>query len=66
MNAPFRFHSGTLPPTQAQIASALDQFAELLSLDLPLSEIAARMSVSRGTCCVLLRTLCERYGEQGR
>lgn len=66
MNAPFRLHSGTLPPSQAQIDRALNQFADLLSLDLPLSEIAARMAVTGGTCCVLLRMLCERMGEQAQ
>lgn len=62
----FRGHAIPPPPTQAQIDSALDNFADLLSLDLPLSEIAARMSVSGGTCCVLLRMLCERYGERAQ
>ncbi len=53
-------------PSQAQIDYSLDQFAEYLSQDLELPQIANLMQVSIGTTCVLLRLLCERFGEQAR
>ncbi len=53
-------------PSQAQIDHSLDQFAEYLSQDLELPAIAHLMQVSIGTTCVLLRLLCERFGEQAR
>lgn len=62
MTAPFRFYSIN-HPSQRQWAAALDDFAELESLDLPLPEIARRMEVSNGTVCVLRRLLCELMGE---
>ena len=53
-------------PTQAQLARSLDQFAELLSNDMPLPLIAREMQVTEGTCCCLLRMLKEEFGEQAR
>ena len=61
----FRFRTEP-PPSQRQWDAALNTFAELLSRDLPLADIAERMSVSRGSVCVFLRMLCERMGEQAR
>lgn len=60
----FRFPSGNPLPTKAQIEQALDTFAELLSLDHSLNDIAASMSISRGTACVFLRMICDRLGAQ--
>lgn len=51
-------------PTKAQMATALNEFAELLSTDLfTLPEIAKRMEISVGTACVLLHDLCGLYDE---
>lgn len=61
----FRFRTEP-PPTQRQWDAALNMFAELLSRDMPLADIAEKMSVSVGTTCVFLRMLCERMGEQAR
>ena len=57
-----RFHYFDAP-TPRQIEHSLDQFADLLSEDVPLPDIADRMMVTPGTVLVLLRMLCERYGE---
>lgn len=57
------FRSGN-QPTVAQMEAVLSDFAELLSSDrFTLPEIASRMELSQGTVCVLLHTLCSRYGE---
>ena len=67
MNAatPF-FRDGRTFPTETQLNGAISELAELLSLDMPLAEIAARMSITVGSVCALLRMLCERMGEQAR
>ena len=52
------------PPTPRQLEIAVDDFAELLSTDrYSLNDCARIMGVSSGTACVLLHTLCQRYGE---
>lgn len=58
----FRGHA-IAPMSQRTIDAYVDQFAELLALDLPLNTIADRLSVTRGTATVLLRHLCEKMGE---
>jgi hypothetical protein len=67
MNAasPF-FRDGRQFPTLKRFADALDDFAELLSEDLPLNECAARMEVTVGTACVLFVAMCERLGWQSQ
>lgn len=60
----FSFRADTLPPTKAMVAQSLDDFAELLSLDIPLAQIADKMGVTFGTACVLLRQLNDKYGWQ--
>jgi hypothetical protein len=60
----FRFHSAYAPVTQRQFNAALDEFAELLSRDIPLPEIAERMAITGGTACVLLETIRGRLGAQ--
>jgi hypothetical protein len=60
----FRFHSAYAPVTQRQFKAALDEFAELLSRDIPLPEIAERMTITGGTACVMLETIRERLGGQ--
>lgn len=51
-------------PTQSQLDAAVDDVADLLATDrYSLAEIAAFMGVTIGTVCVILRRLCERYGE---
>lgn len=58
------FYIGVTQPTQAQLNAALEQFAELLSFDLSLADIAERMQISVGSACVLLSNLCGLYGEK--
>lgn len=57
-----RFRTNPVPSKRAYSA-ALDNFAELLSMDIPLPEIADRMDITQGSACAYLRTLRERYGE---
>lgn len=61
----FRGHPITQPSKQ-QLAHSLDQFAEFLSCDMALPDIADAMGVTRGTSCVLLRMLCEKMGAQAQ
>lgn len=58
------FIPGAGYPSERQIAHSLDEFAELLSRDLPLNDIATAMQITRGTACVLLHWLRERIGPQ--
>lgn len=58
-----RFYIADKRPTPSQIASAVDDLAELLSRDLSLDDAAAAMQVSRGTVAVLFRHLCLGMGE---
>lgn len=58
-----RFFLPTNQPSQRAFDDAIDDMAELLSREMSLTEIAAKLHVSVGTACVLLRMLCERYGE---
>ena len=44
----------------------LDHFAELLSLDIPLSEIRERMGVTKGCTASLLAKLRAKYGRQAQ
>jgi len=55
---------GEPPPTRKQWEAALDHFAELLSRDIGLNEIASIMEVSRGTVCVFLKWLSDEFGWQ--
>ena len=64
MQMRYFFIEGTAPITAAQWRHSLDQFAELLSDDMPLADTARRMSVTGGTACVLLARLKAQYGEQ--
>jgi predicted DNA-binding protein YlxM (UPF0122 family) len=64
MSAHFRFY-GQPPVTAKQMNAAREEFADHLSNDMPLNDIAARMDVSRGTVCVWLHQLCVRLGEVG-
>jgi transposase-like protein len=59
----FRFSSGFQRPSRRQWDEAISEFADHLSNDMPLNDIAARMDVSRGTVCVWLHQLCVRLGE---
>jgi len=58
-----KFYSPYPPISQRQWESSLNEFAELLSQDIELPQIAERMHVTGGTACVLLRELECRYGE---
>ena len=51
-------------PSQAQLAAAVDELAELLSQGFTLNESADRMDISRGSVTVVFRHLCERLGPQ--
>lgn len=51
-------------PRSVQFRAMLDDFAELLSNDLPLPEIANRLDITQGTACVLLSRLCAEFGER--
>jgi hypothetical protein len=53
-------------PSAQQRAQALDQFAEYLSADMALNDIADTMHITRGSACVFLRELDLRYGGEGR
>lgn len=49
---------------QIQAEETLDRFAELLSLDLPLRDIAERMGVRRARASQLLMKIRARLGPQ--
>jgi DNA-binding IclR family transcriptional regulator len=51
---------------QLQAEATLDHFAELLSLDLSLTQIAERMGVRRARASQLLMKLRQRLGPQAK
>jgi hypothetical protein len=59
----FRHYTG---PSKKALDRQLETFAELLSLDHPLSAIADEMRITMGTACHHLVTLCRMYGEEAR
>ena len=44
----------------------LDHFAELLSRDIPIPQIAERMGIGRGAAHALLKKLRDRLGDQAQ
>lgn len=64
VSALFRGHPINAVPSKKQVTATLNQFAELLSRDLPLTEIASEMEMTVGSACAWLRILCERMGER--
>lgn len=44
----------------------LDRFAELLSLDIPMPDICARMGLSRGGASAMMKKLLAKFGRQAQ
>jgi hypothetical protein len=54
------------PQQIAEYETKLDRFAELLSLDIPIQQIAQRLGVTRSCASGLLGVLRAKYGWQAR
>lgn len=54
------------PQQIADYAARLDRFAELLSLDVPMPQIAQRLGASRGGAHRMLGELRRKYGWQAQ
>ena len=58
-----------MPRSARQIAAAaerLDRFAELVSLDIPIPQIAERMGIGKGAAYAIMMKLRAKYGSQAR
>lgn len=64
MGGGFQFRASGTAPTRQQIEAALEVFAELMSDDRPLNDIADIMGISRGSACVYLAMIRQRLGGQ--
>lgn len=53
-------------PDRIDPRQRLDRFAELLSSDIPIPQIAERMGIGRGTAHDLLKKIRDELGDQAR
>lgn len=52
------------PQQIADYAAKMDRFAELVSLNLPLTAVAERLCITKGAACRMMCELRAKYGWQ--